>query len=283
MARRVTDDTPLGESPNSKVNAPTVNPDGLPDRCLSFTIESDWGHFRRIDRTVTKQTYRLPPRTTIAGMLAAITGVHRDGYYDTFADSVSAVGIELLREPRTVTEPSLGLGTNPNETMDSAGGTGQKTVKVRFPDSTDNRQIHSYELLVNPAYRIDVAVEDPEFYGALKQHLERGTSYYPPSMGLSEFLAWVEYHGEFDVETAESNDSVTIQSAVPDGIEETVPKAGTSYSIERVPGFMEATGSGRRTTGYVDLAFAPDPSEGVEVVPQTVTPARVDGRTVVFS
>jgi len=283
MARRVTAGSPQGNSPAGAVEAATVDSDGLPDRCLSFTVESDWGHFRRIDRTVTKQTYRVPPRTTIAGMVAAIAGVHRDGYYDTFADSVSAVAIEVLREPRTVTEPSLGLGTNPNETMDSAGGTGRKTVKVSFPDSTDNRQIHSYELLVNPAYRVDVAVEDAEFYGALKQHLERGTSYYPPSMGLSEFLAWITYHGEFDVEPVESDGPVSIESAVPDGIDAAVPTAGTSYAVERVPGYMEATGDGRRTTGYVDFAFAPEPHEDVQIVPEMIAPARVDGRTVVFS
>lgn len=283
MARRVKEGEPQGEIPDSEEEPPSLDADGIPDRCLSFTIESDWGHFRRIDRTVTKQTYRLPPRTTVAGMLAAIAGVHRDGYYETFADSVSAIAIEPVREPRTVTEPSLGLGTNPNETMDSAGGTGKKTVKVSFPDSTDNRQIHSYELLVNPAYRIDVAVEDSEFYAALKHHLERGTSYYPPSMGLSELLAWIEYHGEFEATSTEETNSAMIQSAVPDGIEETVPKPGMSYSVERVPGFMEATETGRLTTGYVDFAFAADPNGDVEVIPQTVTPVRVDGRTVVFS
>lgn len=282
MARRVPDGAPQGDSPDDEVTAPSVGANSVPERCLSLTVASDWGHFRRVDRTVTKQTYRLPPRTTVAGMLAAIAGVRRDGYYDTFAESVSAVAIEPLREPRTVTEPSLGLGTNPDETMDAAGGTGQKTVKVTFPDSTDNRQIHSYELLVRPAYRIDVAVEDAEFYAALKEHLERGTSYYPPSMGLSEYLAWIEYHGECEVDPVDTADTIAVQSAVPDGIDETVPKAGISYNIERVPGFMDATEHGRRTTSYVDFAFAPDPDEAVKLVPQSVTPASVDGRTVVF-
>lgn len=282
MARRVQDGTPQGDHRDDDVTPPSVGANGIPNRCLSLTVESDWGHFRRIDRTVTKQTYRIPPRTTVAGMLAAIAGVNRDGYYDTFAESTSAVAIEPVQEPRTVMQPSLGLGTNPDETMDSAGGTGQKTVKVTFPDSTDNRQMHSYEVLVNPAYRIDVAVEDAEFYAALKAQLERGTSYYPPSMGLSEYIAWIEYHGECDVEPVDASDSITVQSAVPDGIEETVPTAGTSYSIERVPGFMEATDHGRRTTGYVDYALAPDPEAAVELVPQSVTPASVDGRTVVF-
>jgi CRISPR-associated protein Cas5h len=288
MARRELDSTPQGGRLDEQLSAPTVAPTGVPSECLSFTIRSDWGHFRRIDRTVTKQTYRIPPRTTVAGILAAITGVHRDGYYDTFAEDVSAIAIQPVGELRTVTEPSLGLGTNPGETMAQAGGTGQKTVKVSYPDSTDNRQIHSYELLVNPAYRLYVAVEDSEFYAALTARLESGTSYYPPSMGLSEHLAWIDYHGRCDVEPhqTDSTEPVTLDSALPNGVEETVPQRGVSYAVERVPGFMDADEQGRWTTGYVDYAFTTTEGTNVDVVPQSVTPARVHGengpQTVVF-
>ena len=288
MARRELDSAPQGELPDELLSAPTIASNGVPDECLSFTISSDWGHFRRIDRTVTKQTYRLPPRTTVAGLLAAIAGVHRDGYYDTFAEEVSAVAVQPVGDVRTVTEPSLGLGTNPDETMAQAGGTGRKTVKVTYPDSTDNRQIHSYELLVEPAYRISVAVEDPKFYTALAHRLESGTSYYPPSMGLSEHLAWIDYHGRCAVEPrdTENAEPVTLDSALPNGIEETVPQRGVSYASERVPGFMTADETGRRTTGYVDYAFTTTADANVELIPQSVRPARIDDgdetQTVVF-
>ncbi len=266
------------------VDPPTIDEDGVPSKCLSFVIQSDWGHFRRIDRTVTKQTYRLPPRTTVAGILAAIAGVRRDGYYDVFAPETSAIAITPLGSIRTVTQPMLGLGTHPGETMTDAGGTGQKTVKIKYPDSTDNRQIHSYELLVDPAYRIDVAVEDEQFYSALKHRLETGTSFYPPSMGLSEYLAWiepVEDHNqvEFQTDRLDPDETLQVHSAVPDGVEEIVPQPGVSYDVERVPGYMEAHDGGRRTTGFIDYAFS---TESLELRPSTVTPVEVGGQTVVF-
>lgn len=283
MAHRATDASPQGVDSVDGDTPPTVGTDGVPDRCLSLTVTSDWGHFRRVDRTVTKQTYRLPPRTTVAGMLAAIAGVHRDGYYDIFARETSAVAIEPVGELRTVTEPSLGLGTHPGESMTRAGGTGRRTVQVLYPDSTEPRQLHSYEYLVGPSFRIDVAVEDADFYTALKRHLQRGTSYYPPSMGLSELLAWVDYHGEFEVEVLDPDGTITIDSAVPDAIDETVPQPGKGYTIEQVPGFMEATEEGRKPAGYIDFAFASDPDETVEVLPESIAPVEVDGRTVIFS
>lgn len=265
-------------------SAPSIDSDGVPSTCLSFVLRSDWGHFRRIDRTVTKQTYRIPPRTTVAGLLAAIAGVRRDGYYDIFAPESSAVAITPVSPIRTVTQPTLGLGTHPGETMDSKGGSGKKTIKVKYPDSTDNRQIHSYELLVEPAYRIDVAVEDDRFYSVLKHRLETGTSFYPPSMGLSEFLAWTEpinEEGRFEYrpEPVETGESVQVDSAVPDGIDEIVPQPGLAYDVERVPGYMEAHDGGRRTTGFIDYAFA---SESLQIRPETVSPLDVNGHVVTF-
>lgn len=283
MAKRDTASrAPVGEGVEA-VSPPSIE-DGIPSKCLSFVLRSDWGHFRRIDRTVTKQTYRIPPRTTVAGILAAIAGVNRDGYYDVFAPDSSAIAISPSGAMRTVTQPMLGLGTHPGETMISAGGSGKKTVKVKYPDSTDNRQIHSYELLVDPVYRIDVAVEDEQFYSALKHRLETGTSFYPPSMGLSEYLAWTEPvddddQFEYEIEPIEVGGAIGIDSAVPDGVDEIVPQAGVTYEVERVPGYMEAHDSGRRTTGFVDYAFA----EGqLQIRPATIRLAEIGDHVVAF-
>lgn len=249
---------------SADVPVPTIS-DGVPSSCLVCTVRGDWGHFRRVDRTVTKQTYRIMPRTTAAGLLAAIVGVGRDGYYNTFGPDVSAVGIEVLPETdlRTMTNPSLGLGTNPGESFDSAGGTGRKSVKVTYPDSTDNRQIHSYEYLVNPAYRLYIGLEDASFYEQLAARLNSGTAHYTPSLGLSELLASVETHRSsgghvsIDVESVEVDDTVTVDSAIPGAVSSIVPDPGQSHYVERVPGFMSTDDGGRKTTGFVDYAFSP--------------------------
>ena len=284
MARRDTSSTAVVGDDFEPVEPPVVDEEGIPSKCLSFVIKSDWGHFRRIDRTVTKQTYRLPPRTTIAGILAAIAGVRRDGYYDIFGPDVSAMAVTPLGQIRTLTQPTLGLGTHPGETMDDAGGTGGKTLKVKYPDSTDNRQIHSYELLVDPTYRIDIAVEDERFYTVLANRLKTGTSYYPPSMGMSEFLAWItpaDPAGGFEQrpERIEASDTVVVNSAIPNGVDDIVPRPDVTYQVERVPGYMESHGRGRRTTGFVDYALSEEP---IEIRPNTTTPVDIGGHVVVF-
>lgn len=174
----------------------------------------------------------------------------------------------------------LGLSTNPDEHFESAGGTGQKTVQVRYPDSTLNRQLHSYELLVDPAYRIDVAVEDRAFYRALANRLDTGTTHYPLSMGLSEYLAWVEFHGEYTVDTCD-DEVVEVDSAVPVGAGSVVPREGVQTRVERMPSFMEADEHGRRTTGFSDYTFTTS-EDGLEIRSDEIVPARVGDRAVVF-
>ena len=202
-----------------------------------------------------------------------------------FRENTSAIAVEPVATVRTVTEPMLGLSTNPDEHFERRGGTGQKTVEVRYPDSRKNRQLHSYELLVDPAYQIDVAVKDETFYRALAARLDAGTTHYPVSMGLSEYLAWIEFHGEFDVESlregeARTGDTAGIDSALPTGTGPVVPQSGVRTRVERMPAFMEADDRGRRTTDFGEYTFTGN--ERLEVRTDEVAPVTVDGRTVVF-
>ena len=149
-----------------------------------------------------------------------------------------------------------------------------------YPDSTLNRQLHSYELLVDPAYRIDVAVEDESFYRALSDRLDTGTMHYPVSMGLSEYLAWIEFHGELAVEPHD-HESVEVDSAVPAGAGSVVPREGVRTHVERMPAFMEADEHGRRTTGFGEYTFTTD-ENGIEIRSDEIVPAQVGDRSVVF-
>lgn len=248
----------------------------LPERCLSFTVRGPWGHFRRIEGNIVKQTYRIIPRTTVAGLLAAVLGIERDGYYDLFAPGESAVAIEPVREIRTVNMPMNTLSTASGN-LQSLNGRGKLSVKL--PDPTTLRQQHNYEVLVDPAYRIDIALSDGNRYRELRETLDAGKSHYIPSFGLSEHLAEIDYHGEFSVEEGSHDDTPKVDSAVPDAVDDVVIKAGTRCQIEESPAFMQADDGGRTTTGFTTYSYNPD-AEPLPV--RNLETARVDGRTVVF-
>ena len=253
------------------------NEGGDPPECLSFTIGGEWGHFRRIEGNIVKQTYRIIPRTTVAGLVAAILGLGRNEYYDLFQPENSAIAIEPVRTLRTINMPMNTLSTA-GEDIKTVPSRGRK-LKIGLPDPTKPRQQHNYEVLVEPAYRIDLWLKDESQYSALQKSLKEGRSYYTPSLGLSEHLAWIEYHGEFPVESGPRDGRVAVDSAVPEQTEAVVPETDVAYGVERSPAFMERHKGGRRTTGFTSYAF--NPEAGPLTIESPVTQV-VDGRTVMF-
>lgn len=247
-----------------------------PDRCLSLTVRGPWGHFRRVEGNVVKQTYRIIPRTTVAGLLAAVLGIKRDGYYELFGRGRSAIAIEPVREIRTINMPMNTLSTAGGN-LQSLNGRGK--ISVKLPDPTALRQQHNYEVLVDPAYRIDIALANDERYRELRNTLEAGESHYVPSLGLSEHLAEIDYHGEFDIESGPDSKTIAVDSAVPNAVENVVLDAGTRCQIEESPAFMTTDSGGRTTTAFTAYTYNPD---AAPLSVRNVDSAQVDGRTVVF-
>ncbi|RJT07550.1 type I-B CRISPR-associated protein Cas5b [Halococcus sp. IIIV-5B] len=247
-----------------------------PERCLSVTIRGPWGHFRRVEGNVVKQTYRIIPRTTVAGLLAAVLGIERDGYYDLFGPNGSRIAIQPVSQIRTLNMPMNTLSTADSD-LTSVNSRGKLTVK--FPNPTHLRQQHNYEVLVDPAYRIDIALRDEGKYHELRETLAAGKSHYVPSLGLSEHLAELEYHGEFEIQDGPTEEIISVDSAVPNAVENVVPEPDSRCQVEESPGFMEADSGGRTTTAFTSYVYNPD-AEALRV--KNVETNTVDGRTVVF-
>lgn len=248
----------------------------LPERCLSVTVRGPWGHFRRIEGNVVKQTYRVIPRTTVAGLFAAVLGIGRNDYYDLFDPETSAIAVEPVAPLRTVNMPMNTLSTA-NEAMTSLNSRGK--ISIKLPDPSKLRQQHNYEVLVDPAYRIDLWLRDDERFSELASMLEAGRSHYIPSLGLSEHLAELDYHGTFEVRSGPSDGDVEVDSAVPNAVDDVIPDTEARCQIEESPAFMETDIGGRTTTGYTSYAYNPDADALTVRNPDT---ALVDGRTVMF-
>lgn len=245
-------------------------------KCLSLTVDSQWGHFRKVDGNIVKRTYRAIPRTTIAGLLAAIMGLERDSYYDLFGPDASALAISPVTNLETMSMPMNTMSTD-DDSINSLKAN-RKGIKMSSVDQTADRQQHNYEVLREPEYRIDVWLDDAEHYQKLKTHLEEGTMVYSPSMGLSEYLARLTYHGEYTPEPVEDDGVTTVESVVPNAGQTLVPTPDTSFTTERTPAFMEAYKGQRKTTAFVDTGVATDAS----TLKTTAATTQVDDRNVVF-
>lgn len=251
----------------------TTNLDVAGRECLSFTVEGPWAHFRRIDATTEKLTYRVIPRTTVAGLLAAVLGEPRDSYYDTFARDASAIAISPECTLETQAIPMLTLPTTEGD-IKTADGVSGKTVIDPEVIATERKR-RTFEYVVDAAYRIDLVLDDEETFNRLSEFLEDGRATYTPALGKSECLATIT-----DVVRTTAEDGGVadeISSTVPESY--VVPTSGTALRMERTPAYMTAEDGGRRTTGFASYAYAP---EGTTLTAPDAPVKTVEDRTVCF-
>jgi CRISPR-associated protein Cas5h len=239
------------------------------DSALLFTVSGQYAQFRRIDTTTTKQTYHVPPRTTLTGLLAAILGLERDSYYETFAPGTSAIAIGIDAPLRTRTMPILELSTVEGTHFESH----TDNALISPETSIENRQQRLREYVADPSYTIAVALEDTDTYERLRTHLSEGTSVYTPALGTSECLASIDYTGEV---TVTKTDAEAVESVVVDEV-----AAPTSrFDIERVPYQFEATSGGRKPSAFVSYIYRDD--ETPITLADNATAHSVGGRPMVF-
>lgn len=245
--------------------------------CISFTVSSEWAHFRRIDTTTDKQTYRVIPRTTLAGLIGAILGLSRDSYYHLFTRGSSAIAIEVINPVRTMPVPMLTIPTKEGDIVTAEGTTGKTLVSPERLE--ESRQRRTFEYLRNASYRVHVVLNDDEVRSDLAVQL--GTdggpvkSEYTPALGKTECLAEIEDVCRETITEATVSDS--IDSTIPE--DSLRPDAGASYAFERTPAYMEADETGRRTTGFVSYAF---PTDGGSLTGAGIDAHQVGDSTVCF-
>lgn len=233
------------------------------ETALSYTVSAEWGHFRRIDTTTTRQTYCVIPRTTVEGLTAAIMGWDRDSYYHHFTPDQAAVAIV----PETMTRQTgeAGLQTTPiakneitveeSDFTDVAVNTGSSESldgSVITPEqSLENRQQRVTEYIRKPAYRIFLTFSDTELQETIHEQFSTGKAVYSPSLGKSECLAQIDYHGEFAVKEPTGrkvNSTLRVENTDPTG----------GGRTERTPYQMVADGGHRYTSGFVSYSFTQD-------------------------
>jgi CRISPR-associated protein Cas5h len=162
---------------------------------VTFRYYGKYAHFRRPYTNVSSLSYPFPPRPTIVGLLGAILGVQKDKVAKLFNDEHLKVAVSIEQQVKTVTHVT-------NFRQDGSGGIEysiKRPKKDWKPKKLKNIPYYNkatqipMELLRAPSFLIYTHLADNGLYEQLLSRLKTERYVYTPCLGLSEFLANIEY------------------------------------------------------------------------------------------
>ena len=163
---------------------------------ISFRYHAKYGHFRKPYSNVSSLSYPFPPRTALAGLLGAILGIPKAEVPVVLNENNLKIAIKIEMPIKTITHVT-------NLRQDGSGGINysikrsNKTKKQnelkKVQDWNMATQIPQ-EILRFPSYILYVHLR--ENMEELVSRIKNERYVYTPCMGLSGFLAGLEYISE---------------------------------------------------------------------------------------
>jgi len=150
---------------------------------LAFTVAGPMGHFRKFYSNTSALTYPFPPRTTLMGLIAGLLGKPRDSYYTSLDSERLWITLRILSPVRVRT-----FTVNYLHTKQAGQFYDRKGAGTQIP--------MGWVLPHPPArclrYRVYVSTPDPKLWNELERVFTQRTFHWPPYLGISEALAWIE-------------------------------------------------------------------------------------------
>ena len=220
---------------------------------IVFTIKGPFAHFRKFYSQTSTLSYPVPPRTALTGMVGAILGIPRSEVYELMQPPNGFFALQVLTPLRKVTST-----VNLLSTKEEYFATLLKKSRLRFFDSTKNRTQIPMEILVpqppdiNLKFRIAFWHSDEDLLRKLVNYLRESKVFYPVYLGISEFLASVEFEGLTESLIELKDYEGEIHSViVGDNIKNGLVRPGNKFNIEYMLIYMNRDFSAKAHTNVI--------------------------------
>lgn len=170
--------------------------DLIPEKVLIFDIKGPMAHFRKYYTNSSSLSYLFPPRTVVVGLIAGLLGLPSERhtkekesiYYERFGYEQCLVAVSMRSKIRKMMQ-KLNYNFTKTESKEiSFSKHSQIPLEILLSEDDDDITYRVYFYYKN---------EDGEWiYHELKRRLEAQMFIFPPYMGITEFLASIEYIGE---------------------------------------------------------------------------------------
>lgn len=174
-------------------NVKMSNNDFNPERVLIFDIKGPMAHFRKYYTNSSSLSYLVPPKTVVSGLIAGLLGLPSERhtndkeeiYYEKFNNDKCFIAVSMRTRVRRLMQTINYSFTKTDGKKILFNKPTQIPLEILIPEDSDEIK-----------YRIYFYHEDKGIYGELKERLNDQRFVYPPYMGLTEFLASIDYIDE---------------------------------------------------------------------------------------
>ena len=237
-------------------------------KVYSITVSGYIAHFRRPIQNQSKQTYRIPPRTTICGFLAGGLGLEPDSYYQYFTPDKTQIGVRIHTDISIKNTPKTFKSIESTQSISF----GESTVGMLKPaEMKGSVQRKNVEYIRNPTYTFYITTSDDDLEEKL-HGLSEDRWMYPPYLGSNECGASIK-----DVSTHNATqihaDKETVHSIIPAPTVETIIPA-QDYSVKRekiAVNFTQTNNGRRKPTNYITYNYTKQKTNNPTVIPKENT------------
>lgn len=217
------------------------------ENVLIFDIRGPLAHFRKYYTNSSSLSYLFPPRTVVVGLIAGLLGLaserytknKEETYYEKFSNDKCFVAVSIRTKVRRLMQSVNYIKTKTDKynkysfealVTGTRGPPTQIPLEILLPEN-------SCDELTYRIYFYHVELKDK--YDELKKRLEEQRFVYPPYMGLTEFLASIDYIDEGTV-SRNQNRKVELNSVCKlREVEIDFDDNNLQYNTEKMPtGFL---------------------------------------------
>lgn len=172
-------------------------------KILEFKIKGKFAHYRKIYTNSSSLTYGIPPKTTLVGMIAAILGLERDSYYETFDEDNVTIAIKKLNSTRKIIQTvNYFKATTMNEIISPKQHT-QIPFEILVGENGENIE-----------YALYLSLKDNSLFNEVIRRIKQKDFYYLPYLGAAPFNCDIEYIGIYEGEFKHFEDFIQVRTVV---------------------------------------------------------------------
>ena len=154
---------------------------------LAFDLYGDYALFKKPWCNREQQSFLVPPKTSIIGLVGGILGYKRENYLEKLSFNEIYTGITLLNEDG---KELHGFNFMHGKNLDNI----TKKLSNPYRNPTDNGSLSPtrLEYIKNPIYRIFLYLEDVNLRDKVQKCLEEGRYVFPPYLGKANLFANID-------------------------------------------------------------------------------------------